>query len=954
VLGIIAFPNFSGAAPRPGISITFPAKGARVTTNQIIVRGTTPANSGVTNVWVWVGASNGAVTATTTNTWRNWEAPVTLEPGPNWIQAQSFDGAGQSSLIVSQSVSFVVLSPLTLWTNLTDGTGTPLYNLTAGNCSIQRSFNTNWLEVGQSYKVTAMPGVVINVTVDPSVGIGQSFRIVNPPVPGVAFSNWTDGAGQVLSTHATYRFTMTSNLTLQANFVVTNQVQASQGTYHGLFFPTNSVSSVAVSNSGSVRIALNANGSLSGKVVQRGVAYAFTGSLNASKQASVKVQGPNQTVWRMHLSLDPDATISGSIGTAGWESPLSAVRLAVLGGDYWFGHYTLLILPTNSAAVSPPLDDPNAPTNSPAGYGAGTVTSGLNNAITLNAVVDPNGNVTQTTKFSPQETLHLGGTLADGNKVSQNSGFSDGGWWPVYVSLYGGRGLLMGWLNVVSNDPARSLLWLKPTNSTKYYPAGFNVLRPVILNQFSPVLSPVSAETALNWTNGILVAGGGNLPDALTNPVVATGTKFASQNGAVVTNQIQLRAPLTNVIVATTNGGFVTNTVRAGPLTNLAVTVDLLRQTLSGSFLHPATGKKVTFKGGMINSPTYVEIDSAWGGGWFLGTNQSGFVRLEPDFVPHSITGLTAHLSIPANPAWAVIGFDATTFAQTGADSGAGGYLYAKLTTTTAQLLLNWSAPPDLSNRMDQFQFTFASHFDGSFAFMGVNPDGSRSEVSGTFWLESPGDPAPTSLEGKAIAATIPGRSPVTAVFGADTFTQTGPAEQSYAVGQYTYEKQSPSLARLITMATDPPNAAGDRNEIDLQFTSATMGFYTNYAGVGGFSNVLSTRFTLSSQTNLAPASIAGQTVLIKVSGQGSATITLDSTTFTQTGLDAGSGDYTYEVLSPNGALLVLTTTAPPAGAGNKSYIMLRFTTSVSGTFGNSFQPASGDPEFQTGTFEVR
>ena len=625
-----------------------------------------------------------------------------------------------------------------------------------------------------------------------------------------------------------------------------------------------------------------------------------------------------------------------------------AVRLGELAGVSWDGSYTLLVMPTNSASITPAGDEAGHPTNSPAGFGASKVTSRLGSAIQVNIVVDTKGKNIHTLKLSPERTLQLSGHLADGAILTHSSGISDEGWWPLYVSLYGDQGFLIGWINLATNDPARPLVWLKPAKpKNKFYPAGFSVQRPVLLSAFEPTLSTASLDTSLNWTKGILVVGGGNLPEVLTNRVAVTFRETVTQSGAVTVNRVTLSSPLT---------GSVTN----NPLTNLSLTLDLLTPSFSGSFTHPATHRRTFFRGGRVDQPSYAETIPVWGGGWFLGTNQGGFVRLEPDFVPDSLTGLTAHLSISSDPAWATITFFTNGFTQTGATSGAGTNLHTKLSTTASQLTLDWTAPPELSNRMDQIVFTFTSPFDGSFTFTNVNPDTSQSAASGTFWLESPGDSAPASLEGHVISAVIPGLSPLVAVFGASTYTQTGPGEGAFAVGNYTYEKQSPTFARLTTVATAPPASAGQTNQIDLRFARSGMGFYTNNAGVGGYTNIVSTSFTLKSQTNIAPAAIATKTIEFTypkqagVSRKVLATNAFDSAVFTQSGFESGSGDYSYQMLSPNGALLILGRTAPLEAAGNTNHLVLTFTTSAKGTFSDNLQIAGGANGFRTGTFRLR
>jgi hypothetical protein len=56
------------------------------------------------------------------------------------------------------------------------------------------------------------------------------------------------------------------------------------------------------------------------------------------------------------------------------------------------------------------------------------------------------------------------GTLADGTKVSQSTSLSKDGLWPMYVSLYSGKGSLVSWqafANQINSDLNGMLNWIK-------------------------------------------------------------------------------------------------------------------------------------------------------------------------------------------------------------------------------------------------------------------------------------------------------------------------------------------------------------------------------------------------------------------------------------------------------------------------------------------------------------
>ena len=203
-------------------------------------------------------------------------------------------------------------------------------------------------------------------------------------------------------------------------------------------------------------------------------------------------------------------------------------------------------------------------TNSPAGDGYGAV------------VVDADGDV------------HLNGRLADGTVLAQNTALSKNGEWPVCVSLYRGGGLLIGWLqfgNDGTNDLAGTVRWIKPNQPTSLlYKAGFNVNSDVIGSRY---VAPSGTNKMLNITNGLVVLGGGNLPDS-SNPVTFGASSKLVNNG---TNTLKLT-------FTRTTGAF------------------------SGTFKETGTTRIYAIKGAVLQRQNY-------GTGYAPGTNQSGRVVFE-------------------------------------------------------------------------------------------------------------------------------------------------------------------------------------------------------------------------------------------------------------------------------------------------------------------------------------
>ena len=400
--------------------------------------------------------------------------------------------------------------------------------IVTGKGTVSPGYSNALLELGKSYTLTATPGA------------------------GYLFSNWigTASAATILSSNAPkLTFSMASNLVLRANFV-TNLFLAAKGTYNGLFYPA---TSQTVSNSGYFTLTLADSGAFSGRLMLAGSTTNFTGAFDIAGQAQLSVRMPGSGPLQLTLFFSPsERSIDGWVSSSVWQGELRSDLAAA--NNSFAGGYTMLVPGSGDAAASPP------------GTGAGTVT------------------------VSAAGTVTVSGTLAEGTAISQTTGAAADGSWPLYVSLYGGRGLLFGPMKCNSNAPA---LWIKPSVPTdRYYSNGFAVTESVIVARYTP---PTIGQSVLKWTNGAAVIGGGNLSAPLSSQVI-----------------------LSNNLVR----------VVGKSISNLSLTITLANGLFSGTFIHPVTRKSVTVKGALLQDPASVyPIPS---GGWFLGTNQGGSLQMGP------------------------------------------------------------------------------------------------------------------------------------------------------------------------------------------------------------------------------------------------------------------------------------------------------------------------------------
>jgi len=108
----------------------------------------------------------------------------------------------------------------------------------------------------------------------------------------------------------------------------------------------------------------------------------------------------------------------------------------------------------------------------------------------------------------------LGGYLADGTGVSQSSYVSKDGYWPFYLSLYGGNGSLWSWNSFTNTNGA--MMFSRPTRAGSTRPT---LQDGPVSNRFhQPAASIVGA--AYNSTDTPLLA--------LTNgQIMLRGRQFA-------------------------------------------------------------------------------------------------------------------------------------------------------------------------------------------------------------------------------------------------------------------------------------------------------------------------------------------------------------------------------------------------------------------------------------------
>ncbi len=397
--------------------------------------------------------------------------------------------------------------------------------LISGTGLVTPNLNGKLLLVGRNYSVTAVPG------------------------KDQLFTNWS---GDISSNTATLNFMMQSNLVLHANFMPNPFIPVS-GTYNGLFYNTNALS---VDSSGFLTLTLGTNQSFSGKLAAEGKTNVFVGKFDLGGHVLVNVARTGKGAVSLDLNVDfPGHHITGTVSSSNWLAGLAANQ----------AYYTKTIPATNFSGSFTALLTENA---------------GLSSVST--------GNGYASIFLSTLGVATLSGGTPDGTTINASAPIAQNGDWPMFVSLYGGKGVLLGWMTF-SNQPPKvvggSLVWIKGPGAGGLFSTGFTNVLDMAGSLF---VAPTVGHRVVNLTNGLVTLSGGLLSTPVTN-----GISLAANNVVTVvggTNKLKMTVTSAGVI--------------------------------SGSFVSPVTHKTNTIKGVVLQP----EIQAS---GYFTGTNESGVFLLE-------------------------------------------------------------------------------------------------------------------------------------------------------------------------------------------------------------------------------------------------------------------------------------------------------------------------------------
>lgn len=471
----------------PKVTVTLPKADDILTEDTVEIKGTASDARGVTSVRVLFN-DKAPVIAQGSNSWS-----VTISnvpPGTNTFTVEAFDPTGNRGVATRKFFRRVQM-PLHLSFDPLGGT-------------VTGATNNQMLDLARGYVLTA--------------------KVKS----GYLFDGWT---GTVAWATKTIPFIMESNTALTAIFV-TNLFPWVKGTYNGLFYDTNQ-SQVELETSGFFTLTLGNSGSYTAKILKDGKTYPFRGTFDVDGTTAnfVERRGTNELKIRMAVDLTNGTDVlSGTVSnynrvkigtiinqTSGeeedvftnfiWSADLIADRAV------WnsrankaplAGKYTALIAADTNSSAGPP------------GEGFGKVTVSASGIVTLS------------------------GTLADTTKATQKVSLSKSNQWPLYVPLHKGKGALLSWVRFDLTQPETdfggALSWIKQSQSTRYYAAGFTNDTRLDGSLFA---TANATNRVLDLTNGLVVFSGGELAADFTNKVVlGADSKVANREDS--TNKLVL------------------------------------------------------------------------------------------------------------------------------------------------------------------------------------------------------------------------------------------------------------------------------------------------------------------------------------------------------------------------------------------------------------------------------
>ena len=189
--------------------------------------------------------------------------------------------------------------------------------------------------------------------------------------------------------------------------------------YQGLFFDTNTI---GFENSGAFQLTVGLSLNVTGTLTIEGRQYAFSGALDSNLLASVVIRRPQMTSLAINLQFsETNDEVLGTISDGNWNAEVYGVKPGLF-----------------NAANSAPE----------AGRYAISFSNFRHGSLTV----------------SPYGKIAVSGKLPDNTPISLSTVVSASGTWPLFASLYGGKGSLFGWMSFSNSATSQlngSASWIK-------------------------------------------------------------------------------------------------------------------------------------------------------------------------------------------------------------------------------------------------------------------------------------------------------------------------------------------------------------------------------------------------------------------------------------------------------------------------------------------------------------
>lgn len=437
--------------------------------------------------------------------------------------------------------------------------------------------------------------------------VGKAYTITATPKAGYVFNGWT--ANNLTGTGITpaaaelpaLTFTLTEGLELTASFIANPFLPALIGTFNGLVLP-DETTVPSVANVGLLNIMLSNKGTFTGSLKIDGVSLSVPGFFD---NAGVARFGTTARARSLILARTgkPDLVIALQLDMTGSSGRITgSVTQKLLGVVQGVSTVTADRAQYSTANKVPAALAGTA--SKP--YTLVFPAKGQTLAKALNTYPQGTGYATMTVKVDG--TVSITGKLADNTAITASAPLSKLKQWPIFASLYTGKGCFAGLANLADADASTEdvtgtdFLWFRPAIAkVQWYPAGWPAGITVDLFGARYLMPPATPVTSV-------------FPGLLTPTSNATLT---FDGGLTVTISNDITISTANTVA----------NVPAAP--SPTMTIAKATGLISGTFTH-SDGSKPAYQGVILQKGSQVG-----GSGFFMsratpvnGLGESGVVEV--------------------------------------------------------------------------------------------------------------------------------------------------------------------------------------------------------------------------------------------------------------------------------------------------------------------------------------